>query len=48
MKIISEISENQLFVSPLICLHSLLDDFQKCNLIFSEDQSKKNENQLIG
>lgn len=47
MKIISEKYENQLFDIQLIYPHSLLDDFQKCNLIFSEDQSEKNENQLI-
>ena len=45
MKIISEKSENQLFSIPLICLHSLSNDFQKSNFIFSEDQSEKSENQ---
>ena len=45
MKIISENSENQLFFIPLICLHSLPNDFQKSNFIFSEDQSEKSENQ---
>ena len=34
MKIISENSENQLFFIPLICLQSLLNDFQKSNFIF--------------
>lgn len=47
MKIISENSENQLFSIQLICLHSLLNDFQKSNFIFSEDQSEKSENQNI-
>ena len=46
MKIISEKSENQLFFIPLICLHSLSNDFQKSNFIFSEDKVKKSENQL--
>ena len=46
MKIISEKSENQLFSIPLICLHSLSNDFQKSNFIFSEDKVKKSENQL--
>ena len=45
MKIISEKNENQLFSIPLICLHSLSNDFQKSNFIFSEDQSEKSENQ---
>ena len=45
MKIISENYENQLFSIPLICLHSLSNDFQKSNFIFSEDQSEKSENQ---
>ena len=45
LKIISEISENQLFFIPLFCLHSLLNDFLKSNFIFSEDQSEKSENQ---
>ena len=45
MKIISEISENQLFFIPLICLHSLLNDFLKSNFIFSENQSEISENQ---
>ena len=45
MKIISEKNENQLFVTPLICLQSLSNDFQKSNFIFSEDQSEKSENQ---
>ena len=48
MKIISEKSENQLFFIPLICLQSLLNDFQKSNFIFSEDKVKKSENQLKG
>ena len=46
MKIISEKSENHLFDIPLICLQSLLNDFQKSNFIFSEDKVKKSENQL--
>ena len=45
MKIISEKNENQLFSIPLICLHSLSNDFQKSNFIFSEDKVKKSENQ---
>ena len=47
MKIISENSENQLFFTPLIYLHSQLNDFLKSKIIFSEDQSEKSENQIF-